>query len=63
MVPGAAGGVSVFCGRIEKRQRRGPDGSRRPVKIVSPSGLHTWTDCFMNRTVQYSSESFLMPSK
>ena len=63
VVPGAVEGVSVLCGRSERFQRRGPDGSCCPVRIVAPSGLHTWTDCFVNRTVQSSSQSFPIPKK
>ena len=44
MVPGADGGASLFCGKIDKRQRRGIDGLFLLVKIVSPYGLHTWTE-------------------
>ena len=58
-----AGDASTFCGRIKKRQRSGPDGSCCPVRIVSPSGLHTWTECFVNITVQFLSHSLPMPSK
>ena len=63
VVIGVAGGASVFFGRREKRQWRGPDVSRHPVSMISLSGLNNWTECFLDRTVQSSSQSFPMPSK
>ena len=63
MIHGASGGAYVFCGRSEERQRRGSYWSRCPVMIVSLSGLHTWTECFVNRNLQSSSQIFPMPSK